>query len=81
MAVDEDCFRHGLPSLLAHQVMVDAMGRDCRVFDMNPSGGHEGSDAFKKSFGAELLPAPVLKTTSLRAELIRGVSRLAQLAG
>lgn len=31
-------------------------------FDFNPSGGHEGVTAFKKSFGAKALPCPVVST-------------------
>ena len=39
-------------NLLMYEAILDACNHDYSWFDFNPSGGHEGVKAFKKSFGA-----------------------------
>jgi CelD/BcsL family acetyltransferase involved in cellulose biosynthesis len=38
---------------LIHALIQEARARGCLRFDFNPSGGHAGVEAFKRSFGAE----------------------------
>ena len=52
-------------NLLMYEIIEDACKRHYRWFDFNPSGGHEGVKAFKKSFGAVALPSPVVKVYPL----------------
>jgi CelD/BcsL family acetyltransferase involved in cellulose biosynthesis len=47
--------------LLLHEILVDAVQRGVTVFDLNPSGGHEGPSTWKRLLGAKDLPAPVLE--------------------
>ena len=57
---DEERLRpvHGL----LHEVIRDACEQGFEIFDLNPSGGHEGVEAFKKGFGAVEVPCPVIRT-------------------
>jgi hypothetical protein len=57
--------------LLMHEVVRSACRDGYAVFDFNPSGGHAGVDSFKKGFGADSLPSPVVysATPSLRRRL------------
>lgn len=38
--------------VLQAAIIEDAISRDCDVYDMGPSGGHEGVEDFKRRFGA-----------------------------
>lgn len=62
-------------NLLMHDAIRDACERGCAWFDFNPSGDHEGVKAFKKSFGAQALPSPVVKITPRFRHAVRGVWR------
>jgi len=54
-------------NLLLWEVMLDAARRGYGVFDFNPSGGYGGVESYKKHFGAERVPSPVISTkTPLR---------------
>ncbi len=64
--------------LLLHDAMRDASERGIRWFDLNPSGGHEGTRTFKERFGAVELPAPVVDR---RVSFETTLSRLASLMG
>jgi hypothetical protein len=46
-------------NLLLYEVVHHACAEGYRWFDFNPSGGHEGVAAFKRSFGAVSLPCPI----------------------
>jgi hypothetical protein len=48
-------------NLLMREAVRDACDRGLTWFDFNPSGGHEGVKAFKKSFGAQPLSSPSLR--------------------
>jgi lipid II:glycine glycyltransferase (peptidoglycan interpeptide bridge formation enzyme) len=48
-------------NLLMYEIIRDSCRRKAKWFDFNPSGGHDGVKAFKKSFGA----------TSFRADLFQ----------
>jgi hypothetical protein len=63
-------------NLLLHDVIRDACERGFRWFDFNPSGGHEGVAAFKRSFGAECRPAPVVTIEGARHRLVRRLGTL-----
>jgi CelD/BcsL family acetyltransferase involved in cellulose biosynthesis len=47
-------------NLLLETTIADACERGSRVFDLGSSGGHEGVEAFKRSFGAAPLPSAVV---------------------
>ena len=47
-------------NLLIHEIVKDACERGHVWFDFNPSGGHEGVKAFKKSFGPEVRASAVV---------------------
>lgn len=49
-------------NLLIYEAVRDACKNGYWWFDFNPSGGHEGVKAFKKSFGATDIPSPVVIT-------------------
>jgi CelD/BcsL family acetyltransferase involved in cellulose biosynthesis len=74
-AVLEECFLLRPVHLLMHDVIRDACQRGLAWFDFNPSGDHEGVKAFKKSFGAQALPSPVVKITPRWRHAVRGVLR------
>jgi len=50
-------------NLLMYEIIKDSCNHQCRWFDFNPSGGHDGVTAFKRSFGAIALPCPILTKT------------------
>jgi hypothetical protein len=47
-------------TLVLYQAIKDACEKGYSWFDFNPSGGLAGVKAFKRNFGAEALPAPVV---------------------
>lgn len=47
-------------NLLMHEVIKNSCEHGYQWFDFNPSGGHEGVKAFKKSFGTDELTCPVI---------------------
>lgn len=47
-------------NLIKYDIIMDACSKGYWWCDFNPSGGHEGVKAFKKSFGAEMYPSKVL---------------------
>ncbi len=56
--------------ILFREAIRDACDRGLEWFDFNPSGGHEGVVKFKKRFGPERLPAPMIKQDSLTSHAI-----------
>ena len=68
-------------NLLLREAIRDACERGYGVFDFNPSGGHEGVVAFKRSFGAEARPAPVITVETTRLRLARRVALLRRSVG
>lgn len=67
-------------NLLMYEAIKYACKQGYSWFDFNPSGGHEGVKAFKKSFGAEALLCPVVnaetKTMFLWKKIIITQGRL-----
>lgn len=61
-AFDSRFFGSGARNLLVHRIMLDAMDRGYTFYDFNPSGGHEGTRAFKKSFGTSEISTDVIRT-------------------
>jgi hypothetical protein len=51
-------------NFLIYEIVKDTCDHGYRWFDFNPSGGLEGVKAFKKSFGAEVLPSGLIITKS-----------------
>lgn len=47
-------------NLLYYEVLTDACKRGYKLFDLNPSGGHEGVKKFKNSHGAVEIPAGIV---------------------
>lgn len=47
-------------NLLLYEIIKNASEEKYFWFDFNPSGGHKGVAAFKKSFGVEVLPCPII---------------------
>ena len=68
-------------NLLMYEIIRNSCERGYYWFDFNPSGGHEGVRAFKKSFGAVELACPVIKTEhrviGLAREIIRRCKKIA----
>lgn len=60
-------------NLLVSEMIKDACERGCGWFDFNPSGGHEGTKAFKKSFGTEVLSSPVVITKSIWMKIAKNM--------
>ncbi|MDJ0848133.1 MAG: GNAT family N-acetyltransferase [Myxococcota bacterium] len=65
--------------LLFHEAVRDACARGLRWFDFNPSGGHAGVARFKRGFGAEDLPAPMLRRRSAVTRLVETLAPWARL--
>ncbi len=64
--------------LLLREAIQHACQQEIRWFDFNPSGGNEGVDSFKRGFGAEALPCPVVRVRPLWRRLATGVASAAQ---
>jgi len=47
-------------NLLMYEIIKDACEHRYHWFDFNPSGGHEGVEKFKSSFGAKKIACPVV---------------------
>ena len=52
-------------NLLMYEIINNSCARGYQWFDFNPSGGHEGVRAFKKSFGAKARESPIMSLTPL----------------
>lgn len=61
----------GVSNLLLKEAILDAHSRKLGWFDFNPSGGHAGVEAFKKSFGSEARSSPYLDTASVGYRAVR----------
>ena len=59
-AAYSDYFKLRPVNLLMYEAIKHACEQGCSWFDFNPSGGHEGVKAFKRSFGAEAFLCPVV---------------------
>jgi CelD/BcsL family acetyltransferase involved in cellulose biosynthesis len=66
-AFDSEFFRVGSRNFLVHNIILDAVDKQFRYYDFNPSGGHDGARRFKRAFG----------TTSVSSDLIVKSSALA----
>lgn len=66
----KDYFQLRPVNLLIYEIIKDACNKGYRWFDFNPSGGHEGVKAFKKSFGTDERSSPVYVHESRLAKLI-----------
>lgn len=62
-------------NLLLYEIIRDACAHGYQWFDFNPSGGHDGTERFKKSFGTAAWKCPVIHRKSklvMLANRIRG---------
>lgn len=62
-------------NLLLHEAIRDAKSRGLAWFDFNPSGGHEGVEAFKQRFGTCWKAADFLATESPAIHMLRALAR------
>lgn len=63
-------------NLLMYEVIKYACEQGFHWFDFNPSGGHEGVRAFKKSFGATPLSSPVIRTQTSASKVLHMIARI-----
>ncbi len=70
-------FAHRPAHLLLFEAMQDACLKGIRWFDFNPSED-EGVDGFKRGFGAEGLPSPVVRVRPLWRRVATGVVEATQ---
>lgn len=63
-------------NLLVYESVRDACDRRFSWFDFNPSGGHEGVKAFKRSFCAESIPFRRITMLKRRAAFLKKLSSL-----
>jgi len=70
-----DHFRLRPVHWLLHEAIRHACESGYEWFDFNPSGGHAGVAAFKKSFGATEFPCPVLYRLTPSFRIYRTASR------
>jgi hypothetical protein len=61
--------------LLMYEVIQDACEHGYTWFDFNPSGGNEGVQNFKKGFGADALPCPIVCTSAPEVRVAEAVIR------
>jgi hypothetical protein len=66
----EKCFNLRPVNLLMFEAIKHACEHGFRWFDFNPSGGHEGVVAFKRSFGATARQCPVVTIETRWARLL-----------
>ena len=55
-----EAFKLRPANFLLYEAIKDAAAKGYHWFDFNPSGGHEGVRAFKKSFATQELPCPII---------------------
>lgn len=67
----EEFFKFGVTPFLIHNIITNALLNGYSCYDFNPSGGHESVKTFKKSFGAQELPSPVVSFESLSSKVIK----------
>ncbi|MDI7258436.1 MAG: GNAT family N-acetyltransferase [Thermodesulfobacteriota bacterium] len=60
-------------NLLMYEAIKNACEQGYSWFDLGCSGGHEGVEAFKKSFGAEALACPVVSTETMAYSFIKKI--------
>jgi hypothetical protein len=65
----------GSGPLLTAEVAGDARERGVAMLDLNPSGGHEGTFAYKQTLGSRLVPLPVLTWRGTLLSAARAVAR------
>ena len=58
-------------NLLIYEIVKDACEHDYQWFDFNPSGGHNGVENFKKSFGTSSLKCPIVQKRSKTVQLAK----------
>jgi len=63
-------------NLLMYEVIKNACKQRYTWFDFNPSGGHEGVKAFKKSFGAKGMRSPVVHIETRSKRIIKKIGSL-----
>jgi hypothetical protein len=68
----------GSGPLLTSEVARDASERGMAMLDLNPSGGHEGTAAYKRQLGSRVIPVPVL---TWRGSLLRAARATARRSG
>ena len=56
--------------LLMYKIIEDAINKNFKWFDFNPSGGHEGVKKFKKSFNTESISCPIIYSESLLSKIL-----------
>jgi hypothetical protein len=64
-------------NLVLDAAIRDAKDRELKWFDFNPSGGHAGVDAFKRSFGAERKETRFAFVNSAPTRLVARATRVA----
>lgn len=74
-AASEKDFNLRPVNLLLSEVIKNACEAGYSWFDFNPSGGHEGVRAFKRSFGAQSKPSPVVVRRDWRLSIIEGLTK------
>ena len=65
-------------NLLMYEAIKNSCEHGYQWFDFNPSGGHEGARAFKKSFRGDELLCPVLNRKSIPMKLVQRFKRSRQ---
>ncbi len=75
-AAYEKYFHLRSSNLLQYEIIKDACQKGYWWYDFNPSGGHKGVINFKKSFGAESLSCPVIKTNTNLMKILIIVSKM-----
>lgn len=67
----EAAFEMRPSTLLIREIVREACERGVRWFDFNPSAGLEGVREFKRRFGTQVLPCPVVVKRSARTRALR----------
>jgi lipid II:glycine glycyltransferase (peptidoglycan interpeptide bridge formation enzyme) len=75
-AAYSDYFELRPVNLLMYEAIKDACENGYSWFDFNPSGGHEGVKAFKKSFGPTALRSDVVNIYSMPYRLAMKVESI-----
>ncbi|MCK4830655.1 GNAT family N-acetyltransferase, partial [bacterium] len=63
-------------NLLIHEIIKDACINGYRWFDFSPSGGLKGVEAFKNSFGTEVLKCPTVDIDTGVLKILRAIFEL-----
>lgn len=75
-AAKSEFFDYRPNDILHAKIIEDAVERGAKIYDFNPSGGHDGVVKFKKGFGPERVSFSRFKTSNQIAQLAQASAKI-----